>query len=223
MAYKKYGKRRFYKRRRSRTVPWYRKKYSAAQLAVKAVRGVNYLRGLVNAELHKHDFGNITTVNWSGTVIPLFGIPIGDLDSERTGNSIFVRYINTTGSIVKNASADFTTVTIKMFIDKQQIGDTQPSSSDILETTGNAYSPFAKLNTETVGRFSIIHSRTYNLNSDRPSCLFSIRKTLRHHVRYNGATGGDIQKGGIYLMIITDQQSTLPTITHDTRVSYYDN
>lgn len=221
MAYRK----RFYRRRnyKRRSVPWYRKKYSAVQLASKAVAGVRYLKGLVNAELHKRDSVGGINPDYIGSMISLNNIAQGNADNERTGNSIFVRYVNSSGMITMSSLATSTAVRVMLVCDKQQIGDTPPTAPMVLENTASTTAPYSKLNSDTVGRFTILSSKLYLLNSDRPSCSWFLKKSMRHHIRYNGATSTDIQKGGLYLLVISNEQNNVPNFTRDTRVSYYDN
>lgn len=224
-----YYRRRNYKYRprrrfaRKPSTPWYNKKYSVAQMAGAALKGVNYIKGLVNSEMHKHDLTSSGTVDNNGTLVNLNAIATGDTDSTRTGNSIYVRHVNASGSLEINSSATASQVRCMLIVDKQQIGDTSPSVTDVLETTGSAFAPFSKLNSETVGRFSILWSRVYNLNTQRPSVVWSCRKTMRHHVRYNGSASTDIQRGCLYLLFISSESVNNPTCRRNIRVSYHDN
>lgn len=109
MAYKRrYAPRRYNRRRRNyRSSPWYKKKYSVAQIATKAAAGVRYLSGLVNSERFKHDlFGNLSNVTNTGAMLHLTGIAVGNEDSERTGNSIFVRHV--TSRLAFNINSSYT-------------------------------------------------------------------------------------------------------------------
>lgn len=214
-------KRKTYKRR---STPWYNRKYSVAQMASKAIRGVNYIRGLVNSEMFKSDFStNATSLDITGSVTNLTGIAIGDDDFNRTGNSIYVRHIYTRGQIEIDSSATATTVRVMLVCDTQQIGDGTPAVSDVIGGAANEFLVYRPLNADTVGRFNILYSRSFNLNTQRPSLLFTIRKSMRLHVRYNGTAGTDIQRNGLYLMCFSDEPTNTPELKAVTRVSYHDN
>ena len=43
------------------------------------------------------------------------------------------------------------------------------------------------------------------------------------HIRYNGTADTDIQKGGLYILFISDQASDYPTCDYQTRLGYHDN
>lgn len=148
----------------------------------------------------------------------------GDGDGQRTGNSIFVRTISMKGSVEWNNTQSLPQrLRMMLIIDKQQIGDTIPDPSDVLDTTGTAFAPYSMLNDTTVGRFTILKSRLYNISSERPVVNFNWNLNLRHHVRYNGTTSSDIQRGGIYLLLISDAATNGPTVFRCIRVSYHDN
>jgi len=218
-----YRYRRRYRKRgyRRRNVAWYNRKYSVAQLASKALKGVSYLKGLVNSEKFKHDLVSSSTYDYNGVLSHLTGISQGDGEGQRTGNSIFVRNVNIRGSLVRGTTDE--RVRLMLLIDKQQIGDSVPAASDVLASTGTAQSVYSFLNRSTVGRFTILRSRLYALTADTPTININWNVNLRHHVRYNGTTGTDVQRGGIYLLIITSAASNGPTFERAIRVSYHDN
>lgn len=221
--YNTYRKKRTFKRRR-RPTQWYNKKYSVAQAASAALKGVNYIRGLVNSEMFKYDQSATSgTISNTGAIINLVGLAQGDSEDQRTGNSIYVRHINASGMLAINASGVATSVRVMLVIDKQQLGDTTPSVADILEDTGTAVAPYSKLNALTVGRFSVLSSRVYMLNADRPSVSWFVKRSMRHHVRYNGPANTDIQRGGLYLVVISNEGTNTPSWTRNIRTSYHDN
>lgn len=196
---------------------------SAYNLAAKAYRGVNYVRGLVNAELFKYDvsLGPSNIASTVGNVYGLTSMAQGDGGAGRTGNSIFCRSVNVKGVLNRNASAGTvsTNIRVTLVCDNQQIGDGTPSYTDIYSTA----SPFSHLNANTVGRFSILHTKTYTLNNDNESVRFDFNKPMRMHTRFNGATGTDIQKCGLYLWVFSDATTDVPTVTGEARLSYHDN
>lgn len=181
------------------------------------------LKGLVNSEMYKFDLSNnALSPSNTGTVTHLTSIAQGDGDGARTGNSVFVRSANIKGYIQRNAAGSgVQIVKLSLVIDKQQVGDSAPTWADIYEGTDvNCH-----LNSDTVGRFSILWTRTYILdNLSTPLAKFDLNKVMRHHVRYNGVNGTDIQKGGLYLVAVSSQAtSNFPALNFDSRISYHDN
>lgn len=213
--------RRVYRRRRRRrTAPWYRRRYTAMQLATKAAKGVWYLKGLVNAEMHHHIKASSGSITNSGTVLHLTDIAQGDNDAERTGKSIFVRNVFSRLAVEQHASATHTGIRMILFIDTQQVADTSPSVTNVLEST----SILSSLNTETAGRFKVLKDWTFYVN-DTSSTTRVIKyfKNLRHHVRYNGTAGTDQQKGALYLLYLSDEGTNQPTLYWNIKLGYHDN
>lgn len=228
-----YGYARRFKVRRPMRKQWrrrsaYGKRWSGVgsmrvrDLASAAYSGVKYLRGLVNSELYSLDnqstASNLLT---TGAVVHLTAVAQGDGDGARTGNSIYVRSVNmrlacawasagNAGQIVKWALVE----------DTQQIGDTTPGFTDIYDNNNVV----AHLSETTKGRFTIHKTGNLVLSVNNPRELVQCQLTLRHHVRYNGTVGSDVQKGGLYLVLVSDQSSSNgPSIVYDVRVSYHDN
>lgn len=187
-------------------------------------KALNDIKGLINSEMYKFDVVDSgTTVTNAGTYTShLTAVAQGDGDSARTGNSIFVRNLRIRGQIIFSPTGgDIQNVTIMLVLDTQQIADTTSVNAALVLAAQNVDSP---LNPQNVGRFSILYRRKFTLWSpDRLQSNFLINKVLRHHVRYNGTTGGDIQKGGLYLIAISDQGANGPAISHYSRLSYHDN
>ena len=216
MAYR----RRVRFRRRARRAPWYRRKYNAVQLASKALRGLSYVKGLVNSEMFHNTISNTTFPNPLGAIVPLTNIAIGDSAVTRTGNSLFVRSIVMNMNCSQNASAlDNTFIRMILFIDTQQVSDTTPVSGDIFATTG----PNALVNLDTAGRYKFLKTWEFALSTQNPAKVIKYYKNIRHHVRYNGSAATDIQKGGLYLALVSSQSTNTPTLAYHARIGYHDN
>lgn len=225
MAYKRrrFVRRRFVKRRRlgrRRAAPYGGFIKSAAW----AAKQIWKLKGLVNSEMYKLDTVWTPALMTNGFCSLIPKIAIGDGDSDRTGNSIFARSFNFSGQLTHNATgANNQVVRISVIMDTQQIGDTSPSYTDIYETT----SPYAHLNSNTVGRFKVLFSQTYVVNNyDKNLALVRINLPMRHHIRYNGSAITDIQRGGLYICAACDEPGTadkMPLIGGEHRLSYHDN
>ena len=111
-------------RRRRRATPWYSKKYSAMQMAAKALRATRYIKGLVNSERMYYDraitLGSIKSQNFT-----LTNLSQGDQVGQRTGNSILLRSIYFRGYIQINPSVTLNTrISIALVKDTMQVADT---------------------------------------------------------------------------------------------------
>jgi len=198
---------------------------SVAHLAKQAAKGVWYLKGLVNSEKFKHDASATIAADDAGALVHITGISQGDGEGSRTGNSIFVRNVSmkTIVSFPSGATYNTALCRVSLIMDTQQIADSAPGfagSNGVYEANG----PLTFLNTQTVGRFKVLYSRTFVINTaSRPTAILSMNKAMRHHVRYNAGTTGDVQKGGLYLCFVSDVTSNPPLFNHNFRVSYHDN
>lgn len=191
-----------------------------ANMAYSAYKGVRYITGLVNSEVFKHDITYSTPIDNTGVLIPLTSLAEGNGDDDRTGNSIFVRSVNIDGSLAISGDNN-TIVKLALIKDTQQQSDTVPSFTDVYESA----SINTHLNSNTVGRFSVLASRYYTLNvfASQQRKIY-LNKAMRMHVRYNGPNGTDIQRNGLYLALISNQTSiNAPYTGMHIRVSYHDN
>lgn len=220
MAYRRRFRKRSFRRKR-RSIPWYNKKYNAMQLASKAWSGVKYIKGLVNSESYRVITSGDVNPTSSGTVVHYTAVAQGDGVNARTGNSIFVRqfFVNMTVKIHPSITGS-TFCRCIAFIDTQQVGDTTPGVTDVLESA-NINAPLA---INTSGRFQILKSWEFDLNAvNKPSKIIKKFFNLHHHVRYNGTSASDIQKGGIYILYLSTEATNTPTFGTNNFIRYHDN
>lgn len=208
-------------RRTRRRAPWYKRRYNALQLASKAARGVWYLKGLVNSEMHHLVTNSTVSVTNTATIIPLTAIGQDDTASGRTGNSILLRNIFMRWGLTNNPAASSTYFRCLLVQDKQQIGDTAPTITDVLQSS----STLSSLSLNSAGRFKILKDWFFILNNvDKTSRNAKLYLDVRKHVRFNGAAGTDIQKNGIYMMVLSDQViGTAPSFVYNVKLGWHDN
>lgn len=189
---------------------------SVSNMALLAYRGVKGLRALVNSEEFVYDVAYAQTLVANTPVItPLNNMAQGDGQSLRTGNSILMKKLH---RIEYNTSSQANTLIREiLFYDKQQIADTAPGATDLLET-GTPVSLYQK---KSIGRFQILEDKIYYLNSAGNTGRV-LRNTvhLNKHARYNDGAGSDIQKMGLYKLIVAD---TAANVTGTYRLFYHDN
>lgn len=223
-SYPRYGKSLSRKgprmpKKRSRATPWYNRKYSPGDVAYKAWNMAKYLKGLINVEHQKVDTSIATTSGTTPAVVQLNAIAVGDAEGSRTGNSILQKYVYMKVTTKLNVSSNYSRLRLVLVQDKQQVGDTSPSYTDVYESA----SPMALINKLTVGRYSILYDRTFNLDANNAQLLQDKYIPINNHARYNGTASTDIQKNGLYLMYISDDNTNQPTISVNARLCYIDN
>lgn len=213
------GRRRPYARRR----PMRSGVSNFISKAAWAARQVWKLKGLVNSEKYKLDLVQSNqNVTDTPSAIHITAVAQGDGDSQRTGNSIYCRSVNGKFFLYRSTSGDqVQTVRLSLVMDSQQVGDTTPGYTDVYE----AATPVSHLNSNTVGRFKVLWSNTYCLDVVKGlSIPIEMNVPMRHHARFNGAASTDIQRGGLYLMMVSTQgTSNYPILNGEIRLSYHDN
>ena len=119
-----------------------------------------------------------------------------------------------------NTSATVSTIRVILFQDKQQVADTSPGVSTVL----NSVDPLSALSLSVEGRFKIIKDYTIALDNINKKSIV-VKKFINQysHVRFNGATGADVQKNGYYLLFLSDEATNTPTISYNVKLSYHDN
>lgn len=216
--------RKTFRRRTRRKSPWYRRRYNAAELAYKAYKGVKYIRGLVNSEmLHADKAYSNGSIGGSGTVAHITALSQGDTASGRTGNSILLRKINYRLKFEINAAVTSnTSVTMVIFFDKQQIGDTTPTWTDVYDSANS----WSLMSLATAGRFKILQRKDITLtpaSGGRPAIELKGNFNVYKHVRFNGTSGTDIQKNGLYVGFISSESTNTPIVSGTVRIGYHDN
>lgn len=201
---------------------WYNKKYSALQLASKALKGVNYMRGMINCEKKYHDVLSSGSADYSGNMTLLTGITQGDAATQRDGDSILGRSIMIRGEFKIDSGATGNTsqmLRVIYFVDKNKT-TTTPTGADVLQSAGTVWAPFSPLNKNIDGRFKILRDRTICLNTQNPTVATKEYMKIYHHVKYDGAV---VNKGQIYVLVISDQLVATPTFEIYARFGFYDN
>lgn len=209
-----------YKRRTLAKRRTYRKKVGVAR---KALRMVKAIKRTYRPEYKKIDLGAVANdVGTTANTQLLHGIAQGDTNITRNGNNILIKSVSMKGWIQHNNTATVGQM-VKMWLiaDKQQIGDTTPTAADIWQVAASSVT--APLNRDTTGRFKILWSKTYTVdpgNEIRPIYMY---KRLTHPVKYNGTTGADIQKNGLYLFMASTDDTNKPQVNTNIRTTFLDN
>lgn len=210
-------------RRRRRTTAWYNKRYSAKGLALKALKNIHYMKGMINSEKHFRD-DTVTLGSARSNIASVNLIPQGDAINHRSGNSVLVRSIYLRGRLEINSSVTGNTrISLILIRDMQQVSDTTPTVTDVLTSDD----PDSMLNVSTIGRYKVLWRKTYTLlpttAGSQSAVDFHKFFKVYSHLRFNGTANTDIQKGGYYLMICSSESTNYPTVSINTRCGYYDN
>lgn len=214
----KKGKRVFRRRRRGARISTWK---AAGHLAKKAWAGFKYLKGMINCEKYKIDTSYSTTVGTTANVALLNNIATGDTANTRTGISVLLKYAYISLTFNRSTAATTAYSQLRMLLvqDTEQVGDTSPAYSDVIE--GGLSSGL--LNRDTMGRFTILLDKQLNLTANTPAIRVQQMVPLNFHARYNGTASSDIEKNGVYLMIVSSEATNQVGIVGVCRIAYYDN
>lgn len=212
-------------RKSKKSYPRRRRTYartSGERLAIKALRGVKAIRGIINSEKKVHDISSSFEPTTTGTVIHLNPVSQGDTNTSRDGNSILAKYLGVRTRSIMHSTATATYIRYMIIQDTQQVSDTTPTIGDILQDVSVLSFYDRNLN---VGRFKVLHDKVQNLDViNRWSGQLNFNCSLNHHTKFNGTAGSDIQKNGLYLVLLSNEATgTKPNVTYESRFAYYDN
>lgn len=224
-SYRRVRGRRPYGRRSTRGTNYVRSISSGIKMARRAWTLASRLRRLVNVEIKKYDAAVSagTGITSTGSSYPLHEMAQGDTDQLRNGNSIKPLYLRLVMNFVNNSTAVNTRVRYLIIRDMQQVPDTSPAVSDVLDGSVASYCD-APLNNLAVGRYKILRDSVVTMTSvSRPVVNIKLNEKLYGHIRYNGSASTDIQKGGLYLLVVSDQATNTPTFGFNLRLSFTDN
>ncbi len=172
----------------------------------------------------------------SGTVEPthttsndtffLFGVSEGAGINSRVGRKITPISLVIRGTVVQSdtATGDHESVRLVVVQDKQQLADSYPTPSLVFE---NITDPYAFRQHVRQGQFRILAQRTYlfhKITGGKDAFKFRIALNLPPMtIFWNGANVTDVQKNGIYFMLMSDATSGAPvTVDWRCRARYID-
>lgn len=182
----------------------------------------------VNTEVKFHDVTQTgTAIPNTGSINGLSAITQGDTSLTRDGQSVKLMNLTIRGFITTNQSQPYPQITrIILFRGKQENG-VGFSATDILETA----SVISPKNYTDRFRTKILYDQTFYQNQgaglsaaafgtlSRP---FNINLKCQGHVNFAGSST-NIEDGGLYLLYLSNQATSTPTITYYSRLTYVDN
>ena len=124
-----------------------------------------------------------------------------------------------------NASATRTAVRLMLVHDKQTNG-AQATATQVLQDSTPIDAIISAYNIDNVSRFNILYDKVFMLDpSYIPAITRVVHKKLNLKVRYDANAGDvtDLSQDSIFLIMVGDQVTNDPTISHQIRLRYLDN
>lgn len=199
-------------RKRARSVP--RKPTGVRSLSSRSAGAValREVRKLKRSAELKYWYNNLTgdAFSWAlnGYLAPIGLVPAGALVANRIGQKTHLKDIQFRMKLISNIPSNVSW-RVLLVQDTQQVGDTYPAVGDVLQNgrTNSMYQDV--LNQQR--RFRILHDWTTvqnaNFVNQDMSANHNFFKRLDFDQFYNGPLSTDIQKNGLYLIILADTSS----------------
>lgn len=185
----------------------------------KLLRRVRILEKKVVAEVKTHTVTDTDNMSIAGTVINLTSIGQGDTNVLRSGNNVRIKMIKMNCYVFKNAGNSQARLRFILIRDKQQQADIVPAVLSVLTTA----SVVSHLNPNTRGRFEVLWDRMFALDSTVTSRTFRRTIFTKFITQWNGPNGADIQRNGLFFILLGEDNALPTQILHNTRLEYYDN
>lgn len=207
---------------------WYNQRFSALQIAKKALSATNYMRGMINCEKKYHTAYTNFTVPTTGYIAALSMIPQGDSNVTRDGNSVLARSLLLNIDVTKNINVANTKMKIALV---QDTGFADNASSITASTiydsalVGTQYAPLAPVALNTQGRYKVVRSFDFTLNSTYSTKRISEFIKLYTHLKFDGTAGDQtsLNRNCFYLVCISDEDTNMPSIEMVSKLGFYDN
>jgi hypothetical protein len=178
-------------------------------------------RALANqAECKQYHTRTSSIVGNSATVFALHDdIAIGSASNERVGNRIKLDRLRLNMEVVKNNVASYTTCRVLIVESKlaELLLPTDVLTTDSVDAT---YS----LQQLSTGDLRVVYDKFFILDTYHPTHSFQLNLRLREYVQWRGNTSTPASNagGGLFLFMISDAISNVPTFTVDRALCYHD-
>lgn len=177
----------------------------------------------------------------SFTVHALHLIAQGDTADTRDGNKVLLKKMLLRFNFKSSAGTTLQTCAIRMVIvqDLQQVASTDIVNSDVFNNGATNWNAQFRFPTK-VGRFKILLDKTYdasprsvgyqNPGIGASASSFDVSILRQFHlkgfngdIRYNGANNTDIQKNGIYLLVMKSNSNYTINMELDWQMKFIDS
>ncbi len=198
-----------------------------ANLAQRALRQANKVKGMVNVEYKNHDVITSTqTVSTGGAIVQLTNIGSGDGANSRDGRDITIKRITWRYFAVQAALAVVTYLRVILVLDKQT-NEAIYTASDLLAdvTANNAIN--SPLNLDNKKRFRILYDKVHLLNDVFLNGIRPVKynKDTTIKLTFDASTPSiaDITSNSLSIFLISSETTELPTIFSYCRLRFIDN
>ncbi len=194
--------------------------------ASKALVLAKHVKSLLNVEIKNHDTGlTQTAISSTFQVLELTNIAQGDTTLTRDGASLKLVGVNLKYKLSQHASATNTQVRMLLVHDTQTNQSTYGAVS-LLADASIHDSIVSPRNLDNTRRFKVLMDRVHVFSStNRTNSVHSFNRKLNIKIRYDNpaAAIGSITQSSLSLVLVSDEATNTPLITHIIRLRYVDN
>lgn len=179
-------------------------------------------------ESKMYDGRQTTTVDYSGSIYNLYANPIagttitqGVGDYQYIGSVIEPSFVHIRGAVITADAYNFMRILV---IQLKGPSAGVISVADLLQSVGNAQTPFSALDRDHDSQYRLLAQRLIRVDTYRPVEQFSIKVSRKKMMKTHFSnTTGSSSVGGLYIVFYSDSAAaTHPTVEYYTRVTFKD-
>lgn len=219
MAFRKFKKAY---RKGKKAYKFAKKHQSEARQALSLARKV---ARVVNTEYkYTIDTSNIANLSWAGQIIPLCKPVQGLTTNDRIGCSIRLMRLSGRIAIYLNSASSHSHVRVILFRGKNE-DNIVPTPTDVLDNTTGGQFFMAPKNENNKYNSKFIYDKTYSLSTgSRNTILLKYNFKMYGHVNFTpGVATANVENGGLYMLVVSNEPTNGPNFVSTMRTSYVDN
>lgn len=206
----------------------YKKQKTAGEAALVAVKSLKrrIAAATETKNLHKAAV-NQAMDNTSTNIFSLSEVAQGVAITERVGLKLSAKHMRLRYNI-RTATTGSQNARLIVVQYKKQVSDTPPTLAMVLEDTARpATSDYAFTTTKFKDSFRLLHDRVFSFNQAAGPAVQHVEVTLplNNTITYNGVAATDLEKNGIYMLLISDiaAASSPPTLNYASCLYFSDD
>lgn len=160
-------------------------------------------------------------VSNSGVVTLISGIAEGTDYDDRVGKKIVIKSVQIKGFMAnKDSTLGATTVIRLMIVRDNSFSGTAPAISDLL-LNSNAYS-LRNPRPDLLRKYTVLYDTFRANDRDNPHNLFGKYRRLNQQAIFDGASVSSVSKGSLYVVMLSNRATDIPTVSWQSMVKFID-
>ncbi len=195
--------------------------------AQKALAIARATKALLNVEYKFHSVGaQGAAITDAPSATNLVLLSQGDTANTRDGSQVKLTSYRFAYTLKIHASATNTMVRV-MIVQDKQTNQAQATATQVLQDSTIIDALTSPYNVDNASRFNILYDKAHSMSSvGSTSCIHRvIHKKLNLKIRYDANVGDvtDLTQDSLFLILVSDEPTNDPTISHTFRLRFLDN